>query len=70
MRGVRRDHTLNSSVSPRKKTYFCFQMPQPSGFCAEMKEVKQNPYFSAYYFREIILTPVYTNEFEACAKQT
>ena len=45
-------------------------MPQPAGFCAEMKEVKQNPYFSAYYFREIILTPVYTNEFEACAKQT
>lgn len=35
-----------------------------------MKEVKQKSLFSAVYFSEVNLTPVYTSEFEACAKQT
>ena len=42
-----RSVSLNSSASPRTKYTFVFKClkPQPSVFCAEMKEVKQKSLF-------------------------
>ena len=63
LRSIRQDHILNEIVHFRliditaNKIYFCFQIASSLNsqfFVLKWRRKNKNPYFSAYYFSEII----------------